>query len=201
MRDAHGTNGLLGACGEHKELRAWKKEGHFHYFGPPGRFSWAHGSLQERHARTGKLFIGRLSLALRDRLIFTRPLLIESVQNIFGTHPQCVWRGDGDRGQTKGLNREEWRRGGAQLEVGNGEDVKGGKRLRGQRGGTAKGKRPKGAGSPGRAEGSTGVGVVGEGDGTKTGKEKQNKNSYDFRESVNEHEQSEEVEARDCETE
>ena len=85
-----------------------------------------------------------------------------------------------DRGQTKGLTREEGRRGGAQLEAGNGEDFKGGKRLRGRREGTAKGKRTKGAGPPGRAEGSTGVGVAGEGDGTKTGKEKQNKNSYDF---------------------
>ena len=58
-------------------------------------------------------------------------------------------RGDGDRGQTKGLTREEGQRGGAQLEAGNGEDFKGGKRLRGRGGGTVKGKRPKGAGSPG----------------------------------------------------
>ena len=42
--------------------------------------------------RAGNLFIGPLSLALRARLIlnFTRPLLVEIVQNILGTHPQCV---------------------------------------------------------------------------------------------------------------
>ena len=55
-------------------------------------------------------------------------------------------RGDGDRGQTKGLTREEGRRGGAQLEAGEGEDLKGGKRLRDQRGGAGEGKTPKGLG-------------------------------------------------------
>ena len=40
--------------------------------------------------RAGNLFIGLLSLALRARLVFTRPLLVENVQNILGTHPQCV---------------------------------------------------------------------------------------------------------------
>ena len=56
-----------------------------------------------------------------------------------------------------------------QLEAGEGEEFKGGKRLQGRRGGADKGKRPKGAGSPGRAEGGTGVGVAGEGEGKKTG--------------------------------
>ena len=61
-------------------------------------------------------------------------------------------RGDGERGQTKGLAREEGRRGWAQLEAENGEDFKGWKRLRRRRGGTETGKRPKGAGPPGRPE-------------------------------------------------
>ena len=103
-----------------------------------------------------------------------------------------------DRGQTKGLTRKEGRRGGAQLEASDGEEFKGGKRLRGRRGGAGKGKRPKGAGSSGRAEGSTGERVAGEGEGKKTGKVK---NSYEFRESVYKHEQSEEGEAHDYEAE
>ena len=80
------------------------------------------------------------------------------------SHPN-LGRGDGERGQTKGLTREEGRRGGAQAEAGNGEDLKGGKRLRGWKGRTAKGKRPKGAEPPGRAKGCTGTGVAGGGDG------------------------------------
>ena len=40
--------------------------------------------------RAGNLFIGPVSLALRARLIFTRPLLVEIVQSILGTRPQCV---------------------------------------------------------------------------------------------------------------
>jgi hypothetical protein len=91
LRDEHGTNGPLGAFWEHKELRAWKKEGHFHFFAHRGDF---HGRMAVRGnaalGRAGILFIGPLSLALRARLIFTRPLLVEIVQNILGTHPQCV---------------------------------------------------------------------------------------------------------------
>ena len=42
--------------------------------------------------RAGSLFIGPISHDLKARLIFTRPLLIDIVQNIFDTHPhdQCV---------------------------------------------------------------------------------------------------------------
>ena len=61
---------------------------------------------------------------------------------------------------------------------------------------TTSGKRPKGAGSPGRAVVSTGMGAAGEGEGKQTGK---GKNSCDFRGSVHEHEQAEETETRDCE--
>ena len=75
------SSGHLGS-GEHKELRAWKKEGHFHFFGPPGRFSSDfHGRMAVRGnaalGRAGNLFIEPLSLALRARPIFTRPLLVE----------------------------------------------------------------------------------------------------------------------------
>jgi len=62
LRGEHETNGLLGAFWEHKELRAWKKEGHFHFFGPPGRFSSDfHGRMAVRGnaalGRAGNLFI------------------------------------------------------------------------------------------------------------------------------------------------
>ena len=40
--------------------------------------------------RAGNLFVGRLSLALRARLTFTRPLPVDIVQNILGTNPKCV---------------------------------------------------------------------------------------------------------------
>ena len=90
-----GTNTGRIASSGHLECRAWKKE--------LRRFSlfWARrGGVHGRMAvcgnavlgRAGNVFIGPLSLALRARLIFTRPFLIEIVQNIFGmrTHPQCV---------------------------------------------------------------------------------------------------------------
>ena len=57
------------------------------FFGPPGDF---HGRMavcgNAALRRAGDLFIGPLSLALRARLVCTRPLLIEIVRNIFGTH-------------------------------------------------------------------------------------------------------------------
>ena len=81
-------------------------------------------------------------------------------------------RGDGDRGQTKGLTRAVGQRGGAQAEAGNDEEFKGGKRLQGWKGRTAKGKRPKGDGSSDRAEGITGTGVAGGGDGANSGQKK-----------------------------
>ena len=66
----------------------WKKKGHFRCFGPQGRFSWTHGGPGNAAlGRAGNLFIGPFSLALGARLIFTRPLLVEIVQNILGTHP------------------------------------------------------------------------------------------------------------------
>ena len=93
-------------------------------------------------------------------------------------------RGDGDRGQTKGLTRAAGQRGGAQAEAGSDEEFKGGKRLpdRGRKGRTAKGKRPKGDGLSSRAEGNTGIGVAGGGDGANSGQKKQNekKNGYDL---------------------
>ena len=46
---------------------------------------------------------------------------------------------------------------GAQLETGDGDEFRGGKRLRGRRGGSGSRKKPKGAGSPGRPGGSAGM--------------------------------------------
>ena len=84
-------------------------------------------------------------------------------------------REDRDREQTKGLTRAAGQRGGAQAEAENDKEFKGRKRLRGRKGRTAKGKRPKGAGPPGRAEGSTGIGVAGGGDGTNSGQKNKTK--------------------------
>ena len=79
---------LLRAFGEHKELRARKKEGHLIFVARRGDF---HRRMAVRGnaalGRAGNLFIGPLSLALRARLIFTRPLLVEIVQSIIGTSP------------------------------------------------------------------------------------------------------------------
>ena len=54
------------------------------------------------------------------------------------------------------------------------------KQHRGWTGRTAKGKRPKGDGSPSRAEGSTGTGVAGGGDGANSGGGKQNKKNSGY---------------------
>ena len=60
-------------------------------FGPAGAvFMGACCCGNAALGRAGGLSIGPISLALRARLVFTRPLLIEIVQSIFGTHPQCV---------------------------------------------------------------------------------------------------------------
>ena len=116
------------------------------------------------------------------------------------SHPQLQLHSD--RGQTKGLTRAEGWRGGAQAEAGNGEEFKGGKRLRDREGRTALGTRPRGAESPGRAKRCTGTGVAGGGDGANAGQEKQNKkqNSYDFRESSHENEWSAEEEGQGSES-
>ena len=60
-------------------------------------------------------------------------------------------------------------------EDGGSEELKGGKRLRGRGGGAGEGKRPKGAGTLGRAAGSFGMGVAGAlaGEGKKSRGEKQ----------------------------
>ena len=54
------------------------------------------------------------------------PLFLHSRQNC-GRVLLIMERGDRERGQIKGLTTEEGRRGGAQTEAGNGEDLKGGK--------------------------------------------------------------------------
>ena len=71
-------------------------------------------------------------------------------------------------------------RGGARAQAGNDKEFKGGKRLRGRKGRTAKRKRPKGDGSSSRAEGSTGTGVAGEGDGANSGGGKENKKNNGY---------------------
>ena len=91
LRDEHGMNGLLGASGMHKELRAWKKGGrcHFSFYFLPRRDDF-HGRMAicggAALGWAGSSLAGPISLALGAWLIFTRPLLIEIVQNILGTH-------------------------------------------------------------------------------------------------------------------
>ena len=80
-----------GHFGSIKNSAHGKRKAIFIFFARRGDF---HGRMAVRGnaalGRAGNLFIGPLSLALRARLILTRPLLVEIVQNILGTHPQCV---------------------------------------------------------------------------------------------------------------
>ena len=86
-------------------------------------------------------------------------------------------RGDRDRGQTKGLNRDERTGAGAQLETGDGDEFRGGKRLRGRRRGSCGGKKPKGAGSLARPEESAGVEASG---GREQGQKAEEKKQLQF---------------------
>ena len=74
-----------GHFGSIKNSAHGKRKAVFIFFARRGDF---HGRMAVRGnaalGRAGNLFIGPLSLALRARLI------VEIVQNILGTHPQCV---------------------------------------------------------------------------------------------------------------
>ena len=84
-----------------------------------------------------------------------------------------AWTGDGDRGRIQVQTVAEDTRCEAPAEAGKEGEPKGRKRHRGRKGSTAQGKRQKGGVPPSGAEGSTGIGVAG--NGSRSGKLKRKK--------------------------
>ena len=82
-------------------------------------------------------------------------------ERVAGISPYDYQGGDGYRGQTQGKDAEEGLEGGAQQATGSGDELKGGKRLRGGQKGSSSRKQPKGAETPGRLGECTGTEVAG----------------------------------------